>query len=227
MQRQHQLALGAFIALAGAAPLAQASLTTLTLPTLNSDARTYTDGATYNPLFPGTQTWNGVPFQLSVDASGNTVFYNGVLNIPVGVFGVTQAYTIINSGFGTFGSNNGSIEFFGTNSSYYKVDLIQGVNIRDHYDGVFNNTIDNINAVAAFNVGPGRARLDEQIYNLPLAFGSETLNTIRFTGLNLGGFAGTPFIAAATVSVVPEPEPYALMLAGLGVLGWMQRRRRA
>ena len=50
---------------------------------------------------------------------------NAVLLVPVGVFGVTSAYTLINSAFGVFGANNGSVEFFGT-SAYYKVDLIQG-----------------------------------------------------------------------------------------------------
>lgn len=220
------------IALLAIAPLSQAAtFTTLALPTLNTDIRTFTDGAVYNPLFPGTSTFNSVLFQLSADANGNTAFARGVLDIAVGAFGVTQAYTLINSGFGAFGSNNGSVEFFGSNSSYYKVDLIQGLNIRDHYDGFFNNTIDNVTAVAAFNVGPGHARLDEQIYNLPVVFGNETLNTIRFTSLDLGG-AGVPFIVAATVSVkavgaVPEPETYALMLGGLGLIGWMQRRCRA
>ena len=219
------------LALLAVAPLSQAAtFTTLTLPTLNTDIRTFTDGAVYAPLIPGTSTFNSVPFQFAADASGNTAFARGVLDIAVGVFGVTQAYTLINSGFGAFGSNNGSVEFFGSNSSYYKVDLIQGLNIRDHFDGVFNNTIDNVTAVAAFNIGPGHARLDEQIYNLPLVFGNETLNTIRFTGLDLGA-AGIPFIAAATVGIevagaVPEPETYALMLAGLGLLGWMQRRSR-
>ena len=227
----------ALIALAVAAPLAQAApFTRLTLPSLNIDIRTFTDGATYNPLFPGTPTFNGVPFQFSVDASGNTAFQNdmlgnptsGLLDIPVGVFGVTHAYTIINSSFGAFGANNGSVSFIGSVDTF-TVDLIQGTNIRDHFDGGFNNTIDGVNAVPAFNVGTGRARLDEQIFNLPAAFGSQTLDTIRFTSLDLGG-GGRPFLVAATVDVgiaaaVPEPETYALMLAGLGVLGWMRRRR--
>ena len=219
------------LALLAVAPLSQAAtFTTLTLSTLNTDIRTFTDGAVYNPLIPGISTFNSVPFQFAADANGNTAFARGVLDIAVGVFGVTQAYTLINSGFGAFGSNNGSVEFFGSNSSYYKVDLVQGTNLRDHFDGGFNNTIDNVTAVAAFNIGPGHARLDEQIYNLPLVFGNETLNTIRFTGLDLGA-AGIPFIVAATVGIevagaVPEPETYALMLAGLGLLGWMQRRRR-
>ncbi len=235
MHRHPHLALASFIkpialaAVVACAPLAQAAFTTLTLPTLNLDIRTATDGASYNPLFPGTQTWNGTPFQLDVDANGNTIFSVGVLNIAVGIFGVTQAYSIINSGFGAFGSNNGSMEFFGTNGSYYKVDLIQGTNIRDHYDGFFNNTIDNVTAIAAFNLGPGRARFDEQIYNLPMAFANETLNTIRFTSVDLGA-NGQAFIAAATVRTadatsVPEPGSIALVLAGLGLAGWQRKRQ--
>lgn len=220
-----RVALGLTLA---AAPLAHATYTTLALPTLNADMRTYSDGGTYAPLFPSsTQTWNGTPFQFTADNLGNTVFTRGVLDIPVGVYGVTQAYTLINSGFGSFGAVNGSVEFFGT-SSYYKVDLVQGTNIRDHFDNVFNNTIDGIHAVPALNLGPGRARLDEQIYTLPASFASDTLTSIRFTGLDLGG-AGVPFIAAATVNVaaVPEPATYGLMLAGLACIGAVLQQRRA
>ena len=219
----------ALIALAVAAPLAQAAtFTTLTLPTLNIDIRNLTDGATYAPLFPppGMSTFNGVPFQFAVDAGNNTAFFGdvsgGVLDIPVGLPGVTQVYTLINSLGGAFGANNGSVSFIGSLTTV-TVQLDQGSNVRDHFDGGFNNTIDGVNAVPAFNVGPGRARLDEQIFNLPGTLG--TLNTIRFTSLNTPG--GLPFIAAATVSAVPEPETYALMFAGLGVIGWAQRRRRA
>jgi len=53
---------------------AGASFTELTLPELNTDVRTFTDGSTYNPLFPGDHTWNGVPFTLAVDAEGDFLF---------------------------------------------------------------------------------------------------------------------------------------------------------
>ena len=37
---------------------------------------------------------------------------------------------------------------------------------------------------------------------------------------------GTTFAAQAITAAVPEPESYALMLAGIGVVGWVAKRRR-
>lgn len=178
------------------------------------------------PLFPGAQNWTGVPFQLAVSPAGNTSFIDGVLNIPVDVFGVTSAYTLINSAFGVLGANNGWVEFFGT-SAYYQVDLIQGQNIRDHLNNVFNNVINGVSAVPAFV--DGWARLDQQTFNLPAAFASQTLTSVRFTGLNLGNPGGIGFISAATVAVAtPVPEPAsALLLLGGGAALWVWRRKVA
>ena len=210
------------IALAGAALLASsgaraASYTTLDLPSRNADIRTWTDGGTYIPLFPSTQTWNGVPFDLAADGAGNTVFMSGTLDIPVNLFGISTANTIVNSSWGSFGSVVGSVEFFGTNGAYHKVDLVEGTNVRDHYAGGYNNIIDGVSAVPAFDNGSSRARLDMQIYTLPAVFHAETLETIRFVGAG-GNPQGAPFIAAASVTAVPEPETWALTLAGLVLL---------
>jgi hypothetical protein len=40
---------------------------------------------------------------------------------------------------------------------------------------------------------------------------------------NLSGNTG---VIGATVAAVPEPETYAMMLAGLGLMGWTARRRK-
>ncbi|MFN9745357.1 MAG: PEP-CTERM sorting domain-containing protein [Betaproteobacteria bacterium] len=209
--------------LSGALTARADTYTTLTLPDLNADLRATLSGALFAPLFPGIQTWSGVPFQLSTSPTGNTSFIDGVMDIPVGVFGVTSAYTLINSAFGLFGANNGSVEFFGS-AAYHKADLIQGQNVRDYLDNVFNNVIDGVSAVPAFISGP--VRLDRQIFDLPAAFASQTLVSMRFTGLNLGNPGGIPFITAATVAVatpVPEPASMLLLSGGLVLLLWRRR----
>jgi hypothetical protein len=56
--------------------------------------------------------------------------------------------------------------------AYHKIDLIQGINVRDHFDG---------------------------------SFATQTLNTSRFSSLDVGS-AGQPFIAAATVAASPARD---------------------
>ena len=68
---------------------ALADYTTVTLPTLNTDIRTWSGGSGYNSIFPSSQTWNGVPFSLAL-SGGNNVFYPAAgtpafLDIPVNV----------------------------------------------------------------------------------------------------------------------------------------------
>ena len=46
-----------------------------------------------------------------------------------------------------------------------------------------------------------------------------------FTG-GTGGSYAFQYITSASIAPVPEPETYALMLAGLGLLGVVSRRRK-
>jgi hypothetical protein len=197
---------------------------TLTLPDLNVDISTWSDGWRYNTVIPGIQTWNGVKFSLASDADHHNV-YMGNLTIHVNVFGVTKAYTIINSSFGNSGTNVGSIEFFGTNSAYYKMNLVEGINVRDHYDGYYCNEIDGKNAIPAFTGGYYEARLDMQIYTLPEIFSHNMLQSIKFN-YDPKGYGGNPFIAAATVEANPVPIPSALYLLAPGLLGLVGFKRK-
>lgn len=56
-----------------------------------------------------------------------------------------------------------------------------------------------------------------------LAAGTYALNVLGFATGNTGGFYSGGFIA----TTVPEPETYALLLAGLGIVGFVASRRRA
>ena len=69
-------------------------------------------------------------------------------------------------------------------------------------------------AYAALNVDGGS--LVTGLYGVNLATGA---------AMRLGEFNGT--LSGLTVSAVPEPGSYALMLAGMGVLGLVARRRQA
>lgn len=61
------------------------------------------------------------------------------------------------------------------------------------------------------------------------SFNNVTAGTYNVVvGRSSGTFAMDDFsLSATSIAAVPEPETYALVLAGLGVLGWTARRRQA
>jgi len=212
-----------------------ASYTTLVLPTLTADIRTWTDGAAYSSLFPSSAVFDSVPFQLQLDVNGNNVFVGpgapgatGAIetDIPVGVYGVSNVYTLINSAYGTMGVNIGSITFNGSAGASYTVSLIEGDNVRDHYYGSFvNSTSASYVTQAVVGINDyGHAHLDMQNFALPATFQTQTLTDIVFYSPGTPG--GIPFLAGTTVAAIPEPETYAMLLAGLGLLGFMARHRK-
>ncbi len=206
----------------------------------NSDIRTYTGGSNY-PVGPTSISVAGVPFDLvpltsqPVNSLGVIQTANGtpsVFNIPAAVSGATTVYTLMNSAWGASGANVGSIEFQGANGADVTFQIVEGVNIRDHYQDGFNNSATNVvydpflNGVQDPN---GPDRLDMQTFTLPAAFAGTTLTNIVFSGS--GGYPeGAPFLAAVTTetpSAVPEPCSLTLMGLGLvGLAGYVQRQRR-
>jgi hypothetical protein len=199
-----------------------ATFTPVSLPTLDTDIRTFTDGSAYNPLFPSSSpTFAGVPFSLNADAGGNTAFIGlgkggPSLTIPANVFGASSVFTLINTAFGSQGSDVGSLTFNGSLGDTYTVQLIEGGNVRDHYYGSFvNTTTDPTTQQAVFGINsPGHAHLDMQDFLLPSVFGTETLKNIVFTSNLLGG-NGEPFIVGATVLSDVSDVPDAGFSAGL------------
>jgi large repetitive protein len=197
----------------------ETNYTTVPLPILNVNVSGWTDGAIYDAIFTNSvQTWNNVPFFMKKDASGNKVFM-GTQEFPVGIFGVTDVYTMMNSSRGVYGSNVGKFEFFGSAGAYQSFDIVEGINIRDHYSGGYNNLIDGDNGRPAYVVSGHGSRLDMQSFHLDQAFADQVLVKVRFVGAG-GNPQGEPALGTLTVaSSNPDLVAPAITLDSVGQSG--------
>jgi hypothetical protein len=199
---------------------------------VNANLQTFTGGSNY-PLGGTTLTVGGIPFVLANIPGGGTGIVQtapasqsapSIFDIVVDIPSAGTVYTLINSAFGQLGFTDGSVEFIGTNGADATFLLIQGMNIRDHFNGVFNNTIEPGTLSADF----GPDRLDRQTFVLPGIFANSTLTDIRFSGFGNDPL-GEPFLAAVTVASAAVPEPSSLTLgcvaALIGVGAWWRQRK--
>jgi hypothetical protein len=186
-------------------------------------------------------TIGGVDFKLATGAVGGPgifqtdSFASPSAIISVNVFGVGAVYTLVNSAFGAFGDDNGTIEFIGSGGADAVFHFIQGTNIRDHFNGSFVNTVTDPGIATATFTDPNNGdevRLDRQTFDLPAAFATQTLTSIVFTGFHgfdpngVQDFAkGEPFLAGVTVATTPEPASLALWSIG-GLFGLLAGRLR-
>lgn len=59
------------------------------------------------------------------------------------------------------------------------------------------------------------------------AVGGTSFTKVGIGGLDLNGVSKGFDLDAVSITPVPEPETFAMMLAGLGIVGWMARHRRS
>jgi hypothetical protein len=78
-------------------------------------------------------------------------------------------------------------------------------------------------------LAPGAGSFSGGLYNiqftLPGALNPSDTYALRLTGTTLA--SGGSYAGSINVTPVPEPESYALFLAGLGLMGFIARRRTA
>jgi hypothetical protein len=174
----------------------------------------------------GPVTLGGIPFNIQT-AGGNNAWnaeavagpYPHVLSIPLNIYGATNAYTLINTFYGTPGpASYVTLEFFGTGGAYYRKDLIGGVDVRDHFNAFWTNTINNTTTVNVYSSGGGflsESRLDMQILDLPSTFQNQYLTEFRLTSTG-GVLISDASIQGLTVQTTAVPAPPAVVLAAMG-----------
>lgn len=212
----------AALALVSAANAGQIDLS----PYVNADVHTYSSGGDY-PV--GQVTIGGIGFNLAPIGNGGAGIIQlgggSSVSIAANETSVDTAYVIVNSAFGAFGSNIGSLTFFGAGLNQVTFSLIEGTNVRDHFQSGFVNSATDIFATAEYD---GGNRYDVYRYDISSLGG--TLNSIGFASTDGASGNGLPFLAAVTTTAsnagVPEPATWALMLAGFGGLGVALRRQR-
>jgi len=125
----------------------------------------------------------------------------------------------------TLGSNAGTpfslLDFRGGEtfvgfSTWWAID-IQVIGVK--FDGGVLETSFRLDGI---NDGPGGVA-DFQTFSMPTGFSD--LASVQFVGS--GGILFDGFsIDDINVMLIPEPTTYAMLLAGLGLLGWHARRRK-
>ena len=162
----------------------------------------------------------------------------------------TNVFTIMNAYAPADGATIGAVTFDFSDGSSESDPLVAGSNIRDYYQGSFANTLTAGNAENAFtysNVQGGAATgnsstgltgtyvFDEQDFALGSFATGKTLTGIEVssvggTGISNGSGDGTPILLGVTVegtpavvSAAPEPSTWALMFAGVALIGAMLR----
>jgi len=99
-----------------------------------------------------------------------------------------------------------------------------GVSATVSFGSGYNVTSVLFDGTALYTADVNTAKKD--LWSLDLGSVSTTVHTIQVDGIssNSGKFTGT---VGVQVTAVPEPETYAMMLAGLGALGFLARRRNS
>jgi hypothetical protein len=159
--------------------------------------------------FPtGNLNYGGVPYSVPTGPnnwwSANYAANGGAgtvsVTIPVGVAGVTSAFTWLNTENGQPGPTAYLYVTFHWSGGSATAPLIGDVNVRD-YNNYVVNTINDTSTVQVWSNGLGQ-RLDRQEYIIPPSLSSQVLESVTITDTGNYGFSRAIF-SALTVSTCP------------------------
>jgi hypothetical protein len=176
-------------------------------PYITDDIRTWTQGTNYS--IGGFYTnFAGISFYLAGytgKTNGLGVVYTGLGSVatpttnhfPVNVTNAVTVYTLMNSDQGKLGYTNGTVDFYGSQGAHASFNLVQGFNLRDHYNGNYVNIISS-NIMSLYWGVSKSVRLDCQGWMLPATFYAQTLTNIQVRSFG-NSPNGVAVVAAITV----------------------------
>ena len=164
---------------------------------------------------------------LVFDASGTLYAANKSLyTINVG----TGAATLVGNG-GTSYSSSGDLAFVGGNLYLSSVGIGDNLMRLDSATGV-GTLVGSIGFSSVFGLATDNninlyGMSGTQVINVNVSTGAGSL-LLDYGGKGLGAVWGSAFVseAAPPVGAIPEPEIYAMLSVGLGLIGWVGRRKK-
>lgn len=185
------------------------------------------EGIPFSRPEDGNNAWRGW-YSIDGDMEGLRI-----LEIDVDIYGAMEVFTLLN----TFGGELlvgtfASVQFFGAEGGFFEKYLDGDSDIRDYLvgDDQYANNINNVSTINVFSAGSGRdeVRLDMQMIVLPEIFQTQTLDRIRLVdngGTNPSVVKQRLLFSGVTVTAVPEPSSFVLLLIGVIALLMFNRRK--
>lgn len=184
--------------------------------------------ATYFPGGPsGSVTLGGIPFNISSNTAGFQAWNgyvasgggNGTVSMtmPVGIYGATDVYTLINTYWGTPGGPYTTLVFTGSAGAMHTVYLFGDSDIRNWCcGGTINGTSTiNVHSVPSSPLNGQTGFLDMQHIVLPAAFATQTLVSIQLIDSGSAGLQRTVLDGVTVASTVAGPVTSTNIWVGL------------
>ncbi|MYM26426.1 PEPxxWA-CTERM sorting domain-containing protein [Duganella sp. FT135W] len=91
--------------------------------------------------------------------------------------------------------------------------------------GQYTESVYQIGSTATFSITLGNVSVGDNTVGISSYFGGYTPSQ-QFVNNQYGNYTTFSTIGKSAIAAVPEPETYAMLLAGLGLVGFAARRRR-
>lgn len=170
-------------------------------------------------------------YSIYVPNGGYTMVAANSSDIPFWTIGGTSIDLILNS-YGSIGTGSTSVDMLGTPgpgviSQTFSVNAYTTYNLsfdlsRNPYGGYTALEVDVNNSQTVF-VGTSTPTTHTLTFTTGAVTGTQVLT---FSSVLGDSYSGAVLDNVALTAAVPEPETYAMLLAGLGLVGYAARRRK-